>query len=356
MPKKVERMKPPYIPLYVRDLLSSLWVDQMDDQQFGWYLRMLLRSWDYEVPCHIPNTPEMILLFAKAKQEDFDTKGWLVLGRFKVTEDGTHIYNVRLLSEYDSIIGKCKANAKAAKKRWGGTAEALRKESKRNADGMRTHTKRTADAMPPESKRNAIPEPEADTESKPVETKPSAKKTRGATSDPSAISRAAGETKHKRIEGMIQTAWEEQNPEGKCPWGKGDGQQLKLMLEKTGSWTDHQYAQCLIHMYASEGFARSNLPVHFLPKLPSYYSGPKDRFGNTINQGNGNGNSKAQRIQDDSLNAIQTAISRINGRAAGNPEGRVSKPERDSGDGGVVLDGVLSNPPRSRATTAGSGD
>lgn len=131
-------------------------------------------------------------------------------------------------------------------------------------------------------------------------TKPSAKRTRGATSDPSAISRSTGETKHKRIEGMIQMAWEEQNREaGKCPWGGDDGKQLKNMLSKTGSWIDQQYAQCLMNMYASEGFARSNLPVHFLPKLPSYYSGPKDRFGNTINQGNGNGHNKAQQRELD---------------------------------------------------------
>lgn len=71
--------------------------------------------------------------------------------------------------------------------------------------------------------------------------------------------------------------------------------------------------------------------------------------------GNVPGNSKAQRVQDESLDAIRTAVSRINGRTAGQPESSVSRPERDSGNGGVVLDGTRVHPPRGRAATAGNG-
>ena len=127
--------------------------------------------------------------------------------------------------------------------------------------------------------------------------KPSPQKARRAISRSSQLAVASAENKHQRITGMVIAAWNEHNPGATCPFGDADGKQVKLMLQKTTGWPDSNYSQCLQNLYATEGFPRSELPMYFLPRLPSYFSGPKDRYNRELS--NGAGNSKADRRNAD---------------------------------------------------------
>lgn len=130
---------------------------------------------------------------------------------------------------------------------------------------------RTTEPLRPELNRIELNRTEKNLE-------PSPHKTRRVVSNSAQLAMATGEKKYTRIAGMLIAAWNEHNPGAKCPFGDPDGKQLKILLGKTSGWADSNYAQCLQNMYATEGFPRSELPMHFLPKLPSYFSGPKDRF------------------------------------------------------------------------------
>lgn len=180
--------------------------------------------------------------------------------------------------------------------------------------------------------------------------KPSARKARSAATQ---VSLATGESKHHRIVGMVAEAWNEHNPGATCPIGPADVRQVKLLLEKTTGWPDTNYAQCLTNLYATEGFPRSELPMNFLPRLPSYFSGPKDRYNREL--GAATYVNKGQQRQDAANDAIQTALARISGEDAGEPEGSVSLPGYDAGNSGDLLAGNGHAGSRSRAATAGVG-
>lgn len=137
-----------------------------------------------------------------------------------------------------------------------------------------------------------------------TKSKPSA---RGARSAPngSQVSKSLAETKHHRIAGMIIAAWNEHNPGATCPFGDADGKQLKLLLEKTTGWPDTNYMQCLANIYKTEGFPRSELPMHFLPRLPSYFSRPKDRYNREL----GNGNRSTSKAGERNAGNLQALVS-----------------------------------------------
>ncbi len=348
VPKKVERMKPPYIPLYVRDLLSSIWVDQMDDQQFGWYIRMLLRSWDYELPCHIPNTPDMILIFAKANQVDFDKKGWLVLGRFQATADGKHIFNRRLLSEYEGIIGKYKANAKAARKRWDGNSSGSRRQSVGNAVGMRSHAEGIASVVDVDSKRNAIPESEAesDADTKNKE-KPSARKTRRAagTPDASQVAKTQGDNRHSRSKQMVEGFYRDWAGV-KCPWDGAEAGNLSKILKAWPDATDLQFATCLENIGKSECIPKGTRPCEWLCKLPKFLHGPLDQFWKAKGIGNGNGNHKTaaagranRNVEALVLSSMGTSVQRVHVPDGGAVQ--PGTPDRKPGREGSFPDGEI---------------
>lgn len=103
--------KPPYFLLYVNDLLSSAYVDLMDAEQFGWYMKLLMRSWQSDEPCYLPNDPDVlrsILRIGRKKKEisNFSAKFSIVFERFSVTEDGAKIYHSKLLEQYIQLVQK----------------------------------------------------------------------------------------------------------------------------------------------------------------------------------------------------------------------------------------------------------
>lgn len=167
------------------------------------------------------------------------------------------------------------------------------------------------------------------------EVKPSARVARSAPHG-SQVSKSLAETKHHRIAGMVIAAWNEHNPGATCPFGEADGKQLKLLLEKTTGWPDTNYMQCLANLYATEGFPRSELPMHFLPRLPSYFSGPKDRYNREL--GNGSTSKAAEKLNRNR----QAIISGLTGQGswsdAGHNGADVPRNRVDEG-AGVVLEG-----------------
>jgi uncharacterized protein YdaU (DUF1376 family) len=103
--------KPPYFLLYVNDLLSSSYVDLMDSEQFGWYMKLLMRSWQSDIPCYLPNDFEVlrsVLRIGRRTKElsQFDCRFPLVYERFSVTDDKKLIFHPRLVEQYNSLLEK----------------------------------------------------------------------------------------------------------------------------------------------------------------------------------------------------------------------------------------------------------
>lgn len=163
-------------------------------------------------------------------------------------------------------------------------------------------------------------------DSKGTEIKPSARKARGAKK----IDPLPQDSKHSRVEAMVMNAWSEQNSGEQCPWDGGEGKQLKALLDATPGWPDTNYAQCLDHMYRSDGFPSGTRPREFLPRLPKYFRKPLDRFKNEAGMNDDNGTSKADKRSAD----IQRTTSAVFERARAaleNPAGSVPKPAIDAG-------------------------
>jgi len=103
--------KPPYLLLYVNDLLGSHYVDLMDMEQFGWYMRLLVRSWQWDTPCYLPNDMSVIrsILRIGRRQKEvevFQERFQIVYERFSISEDGKSIYHPKLVEQYEELKAK----------------------------------------------------------------------------------------------------------------------------------------------------------------------------------------------------------------------------------------------------------
>lgn len=175
--------------------------------------------------------------------------------------------------------------------------------------------------------------------------KPSAHSVRRGKNQPGQVSDATGETKHKRIEHMLQSAWEEHNPgAGKCPWGADDGAQLKRTLAKTTNWPDSSYAQCIANLYATEGFPRSELPVFFLPRLPTYFQGPKDRYNRELGASNGNGSRQTSKANDREQRIVNRARQYSEADTTGEADSESADPLAVPGNGRSGISGLAREP------------
>lgn len=184
--------------------------------------------------------------------------------------------------------------------------------------------------------------------------KHSARKLRRAQGKPNStqVAKASGETRHTRSQQIVQ-GWYREWAGVDCPWDGSEGSNLSKILKAWPSVTDEQFSRCLDHIEKSECIPKGTRPCEWLCKLPKFLDGPLDQFWKTKGKVNGNGNSKAQRVQDESLDAIRTAVSRINGDAPGATESSVSGAEHNGGNGATVLDGTRFTTQRSRSATTG---
>lgn len=128
MPEEVDLF---ILPINVADILSSAFVQEMQDSQFRWYFRLLCFAWmNKKKRCHLPNDDEKLRIYAGCR----DKKKWgrlkeLVLSNFEITSDQKFIFNARLVQEKETILELKQKRADAGKKgadtRWQSHSKAI---------------------------------------------------------------------------------------------------------------------------------------------------------------------------------------------------------------------------------------
>ena len=119
--------KPPYLLLYVNDFLGSHYVDLMDSEQFGWYVKLLMRAWQWDTPCYLPNDMAVLRTILRVGRRErevnvFQERFKIVYERFSVTEDGKSIYHPKLVAQYEELVAKYGKLSEAGRK--GGLSKA----------------------------------------------------------------------------------------------------------------------------------------------------------------------------------------------------------------------------------------
>lgn len=302
--------KPPAFQFYVKEWISSKAVRMMNPTQRGYYIQLLAEAWDNVPIAHLPNEKEVLQSLAgEPDDETWENNHRLVLDQFKVR--GKLIYNKRLLEE------RKKQEVNKANGRKGGTTSAKnRKDKHLGVNPTPTKGQAKPDIAIAIASSTAIATATAE-----EELKPSARKARSAKAKPVADGALPQDSKHSRIQTMIMNAWSGQNGGQQCPWDGGEAKQLKDLLAATPQWPDTNYAQCLDHMYRSEGFPSGTRPREFLPRLPRYFRKPLDRFKNEAGlQANGNGNRPSRETTRIKQNR-EAIVSGLTGSSSGEPVG-----------------------------------
>lgn len=111
--------------MYPSDWLGSRSVRLMDAEQRGWYIQLLMESWESEPQATLPNDDQFLRTLAGVNQNspDFESRWLAVKSMFKTK--GKRIYNERLLDEF------AKQEVNREKKRLAGQASAEARKSKR---------------------------------------------------------------------------------------------------------------------------------------------------------------------------------------------------------------------------------
>lgn len=111
--------KRPFLLLYINDFLGSPVIQAMTDSQVRWYLYLLMRAWQSEPACHLPNDDEQLRIMAGCKsKKQWDKQKSLVLSQFDVSDTKIHITNARLIAEYERICKISDTKRDASNKRW----------------------------------------------------------------------------------------------------------------------------------------------------------------------------------------------------------------------------------------------
>ena len=107
----VDMSKYPWMPTYTKDILLSC--DEMTNEEFGAYCRMLFTEWNNGSLSNIPNR----LPIGSLNRESLA----IVMAKFKKGDDG-RLRNMRLEAIRDEFVGAREAQSeggkKGAKKRW----------------------------------------------------------------------------------------------------------------------------------------------------------------------------------------------------------------------------------------------
>jgi hypothetical protein len=129
-----------WCPIEIQPLFSSAWFQAMQDFQRGWYLCLLLRAWERQPSCQLPNTDAELRVLAGAS----DDRRWqahkkLVLDRFVSSTDGRTLTNTKLLEVYQHQVQGYEKRSRAGAK--GGNAKAAKiKQIRSNATAMPEHS------------------------------------------------------------------------------------------------------------------------------------------------------------------------------------------------------------------------
>jgi uncharacterized protein YdaU (DUF1376 family) len=94
-----------WMPFEIDRFFASSRVQGMKDFQRWWYVSLLLRAWQSEPPCRLPDDDNELRIAAGAPDEKIWAKhSALVLGAFHATGDG-HRVNRRQLEIYEEKMG-----------------------------------------------------------------------------------------------------------------------------------------------------------------------------------------------------------------------------------------------------------
>lgn len=94
-----------WMPFEIDRFFGSPRVGQMRDFQKWWYVSLLLRAWQAQPPCHLPDDENELMIMAGATDEtSWKKHSALVLGAFRATGNGYRV-NARQLEIYEEKIG-----------------------------------------------------------------------------------------------------------------------------------------------------------------------------------------------------------------------------------------------------------
>ena len=89
---------------------------------------------------------------------------------------------------------------------------------------------------------------------------------------------APPDQRHGELAALIQKAWLSKNPDRPtCPWNGRTGTVLSRLLKDNPAWKLEDFALCLANRLDSE-VNQAEEPVYWLSKLPSYASGPLNKY------------------------------------------------------------------------------
>lgn len=168
--------KPPYFPLYPKDLLADDLVLAMCTESFGAYVRLLCAAWVATPPATIPANDDVIARLAGLTPHRWSELKAGVLAPWRPTSDG-RLVQPRLLDEYLKADRKIRAN-KANGKRGGrprGERKKTQRFSDRLANGNPTPTQSesesdtlTTTALPADKPPDAVADPPPKPKPKPA--------------------------------------------------------------------------------------------------------------------------------------------------------------------------------------------
>lgn len=120
-------MRSPAFQMYPSDWLGSRAVRLMDAEQRGWYIQLLLESWENDPQGTLPNDDSFLRILAGVNtcSTDVEQRWSFVKNQFK--QKGKLIYNARLLDEY------AKQEENREQKRRAGQASAEARRAQREA-------------------------------------------------------------------------------------------------------------------------------------------------------------------------------------------------------------------------------
>ncbi len=89
--------------------------------------------------------------------------------------------------------------------------------------------------------------------------------------------RTADKSRQRVCEALIKELYAQVNGK-QCPWGKPEGKQLAVFINRTTGWTLPDLDKCIKNRFNSE-VNHAEAPSKWLPRLEAYLNGSLDKYG-----------------------------------------------------------------------------
>ena len=149
-----------WMPLFLRRWMTSDAIRAMKDYQRGWYIELLVRAWDSEVPCHLRLDQKRLWMTAGAESREYFVKHCgIVLDEFQVAEiEGQKwIVQPNQLAIYRKQLEKYRLGVERARK--GGKAKAalsMLQARCEHAPSIQTHVSNLNSSSSSDKEKNEI--------------------------------------------------------------------------------------------------------------------------------------------------------------------------------------------------------